>query len=434
MNRTLFAALLCAAPALAQVPYGHLIAAYRVPSATVSALQIIDPNTGAVTPLVPSTGALTNNGSRTVAIDPAGPNVIYSAQSLAISTSPAISALTLNGNVYSRANLNVALGASGLIYKLRFAPGFGLLLLGRGGTLNRMFLRNMSTGAVTQQPTPTLLPNNASDLAFSNGKAYASSEGDGSTILNGTIIQWDLAGNVDTLVGNSYPPITALAPYNGLLLAGSTNGNLYLVDPVTGAAPLFLSPGLGRINSIAVDQLNRIFILTENGSSWAVWSIANLTTPLYTASAALDDLKVGPTPVPTVLTYGAGCAGSNLSVPVFAFGNPPAIGGPFPCMMNGGLPSSVSVFVLGLSRVMDSSGPLPRSLAALGMPGCTQYTDIAASLFTPTTAQGGAVIGVNIPNNQALAGLQVPMQWLCLDPAANAFGATTSNGAEAHLR
>ena len=53
--------------------------------------------------------------------------------------------------------------------------------LGRGGQVNKMFLRNMATGTVTPQPTPNLLPINASDLTFMAGKAYASSEGDGTT-------------------------------------------------------------------------------------------------------------------------------------------------------------------------------------------------------------------------------------------------------------
>lgn len=434
MLRLAFLAAACTAPVIAQIPYGHLVFAHRAASTTIPAIQIIDPATLAVTPLLPSTGALSNHGGRTIAIDPAAPNVIYSAQSLAISLATAINVLTLTGNTFTRATLNVPLGSGGLVHRMRFAPGHGLLLMGRGGTLNRTFLRNMTTGTITPQPTATLLPNNASDLAFSSGKAYASSEGNGTTITQGAIVEWDLTANTDRLVGSTYPPITAIAPFGTQLLAGDTTGNLHLIDPVTGNIALFMPTGLGRINSLAVDPQSRIFVLVETATNWTIWAFPSFTTPLYTATTAIDDLKTGPGQVPTMLTYGAGCAGSNSMTPAFVVTAMPGLGTSFPIDLGGGLPSGLCALVLGSSRVMDGSGPLPRSLSFMGMNGCTQYTDVAVALFTLISTSGNASMTVGIPSNPALAGLQVPMQWLCLDQAANAFGATTSNGGEAHLR
>jgi hypothetical protein len=126
--------------------------------------------------------------------------------------------------------------------------------------------------------------------------------------------------------------------------------------------------------------------------------------------------------------------GSTSTVPTFAVSTMPGLGTTFPVLMNGALPTSVAVLVLGTSRTMDGTNPLPRSLAFMGMTGCTQYTDIAVSVFAFVNATGNASVNITIPANPLLAGMQVPMQWVNVDTAANPFGATTSNGAEAHLR
>jgi len=89
--------------------------------------------------------------------------------------------------------------------------------------------------------------------------------------------------------------------------------------------------------------------------------------------------------------------------------------------------------VFGTSRVQDPQGPLPRDLAGLGMPGCTQYTDAVGSLFTLTNAAGAASFQFTLPNNPAFAAVRIPMQWVALDAAANPFGATTSSGGECYV-
>jgi hypothetical protein len=164
MSRFLAVVVLCAAAVQAQIPYGHLIYVHRTPSSTVPAIGIVDPDFGTPTPLLPQTGALTTHGSRSVAIDPSAPSVLYSLTTLSTSISMVAPVLTLTGNRFTRTNLPVNLGVPGVPFSLRWASGHGLLLLGRGGQINRMFLRNMTTGVVTSQPTATLLPNNATDM------------------------------------------------------------------------------------------------------------------------------------------------------------------------------------------------------------------------------------------------------------------------------
>lgn len=432
MLRALLASVL-ALPLAAQIPFGHLVVAHRIGSTTNAGVQVLDPASGALTPLYQPGQSLAIGGARTVAIDPANPNVIYSVTTLSISIAVQVLQLNLTGNEFTRTNVTVA-GMPAPAYHLRWAQGFGLLLMGRGGLANRMFLRDLN-GTVHSEPGTTLLPNLASDLAFQNGVAYATSEGDGTTVTNGTIVAWDLGANTDRVLGNSYPPLCSLAVFAGQLLAGDDVGNLWLIDPNTGGSALFLPTGLGRIVSLAVDTLNNIFLVANTGSTYAVYSMLDLQNPLYsTSTAIIEDLEFGPSPVPTLLTFGTGCAGSNQLAPKLPQGAVPTLGGTFTPQLNQGLPQSAAVLVLGLSRSGDGLGPLPRALDPIGMPGCSQYAGAAALLFAPTDAGGNASVSLALPANPALAGLQPVLQWLVLDAQANALGVTTSNGAEAFPR
>jgi hypothetical protein len=429
MSRFLAAVALGAA-ASAQIPFEHLVYVNHAPSSTVPAMGVLDPVFGTQTAIVPASGSLSQHGSRSVAIDPAAPATLYSITSLSTSASIVVPVLQLTGNRFVRTNLPVSLGVPGAPFHLRWASGFGLLLLGRGGQVNHMFLRDMTTGVVTSQPTPSLLPINATDMVCFAGKAYALSEGDGTATAVSTIVEWDLAANTDHVVGTGYPPFYALAEWNGILLAGDAAGTLYTIDPVSGYAAPFLATGLGRITSIAASSTAGIFVVAENPGTWSVYAVFAPAAPLYTSTVAVDDLVLGPAAVATMLSYGIGCMGSNAQAPSLGFTGAPALGSNAAVTLAGALANAPALLVFGASRVADPLGSLPRDLAILGMPGCMQYEDLGGTLFALASVAGSAQLQFTIPNNPALAGARVPMQWLCLDAAANAFGATTSSGGE----
>ena len=66
-------------------------------------------------------------------------------------------------------------------------------------------------------------------------------------------------------------------------------------------------------------------------------------------------------------------------------------------------------------------------LSAIGMPGCSQYLTLDASLvWVPTGGAGSTPFA--LPNNSAFAGLQVRSQGIALVPGINAASVVSSNG------
>ena len=430
MSRFLAAVILCAVAVEAQIPQGHLVYVNRIASVTVPAMGIVDPDLRITTPLLPQTGSLAQHGSRSVAIDPSAPSTLYSLFSTSLPI--AVPVLQLTGNRFTFTTLPWNLLGLTTPFRLRWASGHGLLVLGRG-LGNGMFLRNMSTGVVSSQPTPTLLPVFATDMVVLGSRAYASSEGDGTGTAVGTIVEWDLVANTDRVVGTNYPRLTALTVFSSLLLAGDVSGNLYFIDPVTGSSTLFLATGLGKITSIAVDVATRVFVVAENVQTWKIHNVFAPVPPLYTSMQPIDDLVIGPTPVPTMLTYGDGCVGSTSLSPELGFTGPPALGTTLGITLANALPNAGVLLVFGTSRAADPFGPLPRSLGFIGMPGCMQYTDLVITAFTLANGVGAAQLNIALPPIPILAGTRLPMQWLCLDALVNPFGATTSSGGECYV-
>jgi len=430
--RTYLASMLVATGSLgAQVPLDHLVVAARSPSNAMPGLQVVDPANGVLTTLRTTTGNVVQTGSRTVAFDPLNPQSVHSATSLSTTVSAVVTQLTLNGNTGALLNLPTNLGGAQPT-RLRHATGFGLVVLGRSNLGDRLFLRDMTTGTVTPQPTQGLLPF-GTDVAVLGGRVFASAEGSRTGATTGVIVEWDLVAGTDRVLGSAYPPLSSLAVFGGGLLAGDSAGTLHVVDPNTGNAAVFLATGLGRIAAIAVDSQQRIFLLVQNSTSTSIHALQALGQPLVTFNALLDDLQASPANVPTVFTFGTGCRGTNGQAPGITVTGMPGLGSTFTVGLQRAPTITGSFLVLGDSRALDGNGPLPRPLDLLGLTGCTQYTSVLTALFRPVNG-GVASQAITVPNVGTLVGLQVPMQWLVLDAGANPFGATTSDGAEAFVR
>jgi len=121
--------------------------------------------------------------------------------------------------------------------------------------------------------------------------------------------------------------------------------------------------------------------------------------------------------------YGRGCAGSDLRLPRFSFAGRPSLG----------RSTTASVYAAprsapGILRLAAGRNEL--DLGFLGMPGCLLLTQFALDIGIGTDASGRASLRLAVPNDPALAGAAVDLQWTVVDRAANAMGLVTSDGGE----
>jgi hypothetical protein len=128
--------------------------------------------------------------------------------------------------------------------------------------------------------------------------------------------------------------------------------------------------------------------------------------------------------------YGAGCAGV-AGTPRLGWSGLPMAGASFDVHLTRGRANSVAALILGDSDTNWNGTPLPLSLAPLGAGGCTLLASLTATLGAAVDPAGAAVVTLALPANPAIAGFPFFAQWACLDPAANAFGFSFSNGGRA---
>lgn len=130
--------------------------------------------------------------------------------------------------------------------------------------------------------------------------------------------------------------------------------------------------------------------------------------------------------------YGAGCAGA-LGVPQFSAqpGSRPVLGQTLQTNI-ANLPFGLALVALGASNTASGGLPLPLDLTLIGMPGCNLLAD---PVVTDLVGGAGATAtwSFAVPNLGALFGLSLFGQAFSVDPAANAFGFTTSNGGRIKL-
>lgn len=135
----------------------------------------------------------------------------------------------------------------------------------------------------------------------------------------------------------------------------------------------------------------------------------------------------------TFASFGVGCGGS-IGVPSLRNSDCslPWIGTQLDLVMDNLPPANPALMCFGLSDTQSSGTPLPASLAAFGMPGCTAY--VSADVFVLLNNQTGtAHYSLQVPTATALAGLPVFVQGLVVDPTANPLGVVVSGAGAAIL-
>jgi hypothetical protein len=143
------------------------------------------------------------------------------------------------------------------------------------------------------------------------------------------------------------------------------------------------------------------------------------------ATSRMGMIEYGPTQDASVTAFGTGCSGS-LGIPSL-FARPlPWLGDTltFEATI---LAAGPAVVLLGASQAVWNGTPLPFDLGPLGMPGCQLLVDPEVVLPLAVAA-GTGTFRLPVVPDPGLLGLSLYAQALAIDPLANLFGATVSNG------
>ena len=251
-----------------------------------------------------------------------------------------------------------------------------------------------------QQDFPITVPvPNGMALSLDRSFAVVAGQGGSGGVMR---IDFDYAVPANT-VGTPYTGLTvpncngiSLSPEDGRVAVTSTTasvsppGTLVIFDAVSGAV----------LHSVPL------------GNMWNIY-----TTAWQDAS-----------PTASYTQYGTGCAGA-LGVPVLQAtpGSRPALGTTFTADVLH-LPFAIALVTLGLSNTMTSTSlPLPFPLDVIGMPGCHLLADpLVLNLAVGTGSS--ASWSWTLPSSPDVFGITFFNQAFSLDPAANPFGFTVSNG------
>ncbi|MBI5851709.1 MAG: hypothetical protein HZB39_11890, partial [Planctomycetes bacterium] len=131
---------------------------------------------------------------------------------------------------------------------------------------------------------------------------------------------------------------------------------------------------------------------------------------------------------------GVGCAGS-AGLPVMTATTSPDLGATFTLAVTN-LPTAGGAFVMAIGfsdAFWPGVGPLPFELNLLGAPTCFVFCDPVLTETRPNLGEAGAW-SLLVPTSPSLAGAVFFQQAFVVDPPANSFGLTVTNGGRAVLQ
>jgi hypothetical protein len=208
------------------------------------------------------------------------------------------------------------------------------------------------------------------------------------TVLTATDYTWNVTANTWNEIGLQVPFV-----FNGF------DDVIMQITIVNGQAP----------GSFRRDVRQRIY-----------WTAAAGTPPATgTAGNAAGKVEVSMLMARTS-SHGDGCVGTN-GTPTVGFTGSPQVGNTISFDLANGVPGGIALFLAGTTN----AAPFPIDLAPFGAPSCFAYTDLASTAVLLLDAGGAGSTPIPIP--ASLVGFRFYGQYAVLDPAANAFGFTTSN-------
>ncbi len=201
-------------------------------------------------------------------------------------------------------------------------------------------------------------------------------------------------------------------------VAAETQGRLFALSPVTGAARLLTTVAAAPVGSIVHDPYRRRYLVGVPGALVLSTLSGPVGSVLLPGGLETRSLELVPYAA-TARSYGAACASGGPTVG--------AVGAPFPGNSAFALtgiptpPGAPAVLFVGAQ-------PTAIDLTGIGMPGCRLLTTPIATLSTVAGPTGRLLLPFPVPPLPPLVGQVVHVQWAVVDPTANALGIATSDG------
>ncbi|MEQ1634692.1 MAG: CHRD domain-containing protein, partial [Planctomycetota bacterium] len=160
---------------------------------------------------------------------------------------------------------------------------------------------------------------------------------------------------------------------------------------------------------------------TELGNLRAGLWYVNVHSNAFTNGELRGQLAAMPLPV----TYGEGCRSSTGRMPLATTHDLASLGSPLEFALYGAECCNLALLAIGLDRSTNLAVNLPSM--GFQAPDCHALTDVVLSNLGATDPFGCARMTLSVPFDQVLRGASMHLQWLLVDPAANAIGLVVSN-------
>ena len=325
-------------------------------------------------------------------------------------------------------------------------------------------------GANWQQLTPTTAPvaRRSFPMTYHPGRGKVVLWGGYSTVDHNDMWEWDGANWSPITTTNSpaarrasdmaYEPVTdSLILFSGYQQTNDTwrfNGTNWVqqfpanspparydhsmvTDTARNRIVLFAGPGASDTwewDGAVGDWRNRApaTLPSARSDTYLAYDLVREKVLMFGSSATAETWSYAPTTVATINYTGTGCSGALAQTPSLTTNERPWLGETFLLDVIDVPANTIALMAYGLSDTASALGPLPASLAGVGMPGCTLQVDpviIDAFLASGTTGTWSRPL----PNTAGLLGQTIYCQGAALAPGANALELIVSNHAALFL-
>lgn len=212
--------------------------------------------------------------------------------------------------------------------------------------------------------------------------------------------------------------------------AGQPDQVLATGSMVVGNAAGLYDTQLNQVVSIASGQ--KFFIGFENANpTITVGTLTSGTIVPYWRNNGTNNSWVQFTTRPW--GYRILCTTSGGAVPTLSITGSPVVGVSFSLDLARAAARAPAVLSIGASNTTWGSVNLPLDLTSAGANGCSLLASPDLLLALLTSANGSALLTINVPNDAALYQARFFNQFIVVDPQANALGFAFSNGGAGQL-